>query len=97
MRRFSPSEHCHEAKWSRVLPEGITLHVTRMRLHPLGRDLVAGASLLAQAGVMAIAYGCMAGSMIEPLDGLSALIARTTGIQKRSTYIRCAMILPLRL
>jgi len=79
-----------------VLPEGITFHVTRMPLHlhleaplrdddPLARDLVAAAGLLAQAGVSAIAYGCTAGSMIEPLDGLPALIARTTGIPGTTT------------
>ena len=76
-----PTNTTNEAEWSRVLPDGVTLHVTRMPLHlhveeplrdddPLARDLVAAAGLLAQAGVSAIAYGCTAGSMIEPLDQL---------------------------
>jgi hypothetical protein len=70
---------------------------TTARHDPLARALVAAAGLLAQAGALAIAYGCTVGSMIEPLDGLTALIARTTGIPERPTYSRCAMILPLRL
>jgi maleate isomerase/arylmalonate decarboxylase len=90
-----PTNTTNEAEWSRVLPEGVTLHVTRMPLHlhveelreddPLARDLLAAAGLLAQAGVSAIAYGCTAGSMIEPLDGLPALIRRTTGIPGTTT------------
>ena len=91
-----PTNTTNEAEWSRVLPDGVTLHVTRMPLHlhveeplrdddPLARDLIAAAGLLAQAGVSAIAYGCTAGSMIEPLDALPALIARTTGIPGTTT------------
>ena len=91
-----PTNTTNEAEWSRVLPDGVTLHVTRMPLHlhageplresdPLARDLVAAAGLLAQAGVSAIAYGCTAGSMIEPLEWLPSLIARTTGIPATTT------------
>ena len=91
-----PTNTANEAEWSRVLPEGVTLHTTRMPLHlhvsepltdedPLARDLAAAAALLAQAGVSAIAYGCTAGSMIEPLDQLPALIERTTGIPGTTT------------
>jgi maleate cis-trans isomerase len=91
-----PTNTTNEAEWSRVLPDGVTLHTTRMPLHlhvdeplkdddPLARDLVSTSQLLAQAGVAAIAYGCTAGSMIEPLDGLPALIERTTGIPGTTT------------
>ena len=91
-----PTNTANEAEWGRVLPDGVTLHVTRMPLHlhveepvgedhPLSRDLIAAASLLAQAGVSAIAYGCTAGSMIEPLDQLPELIRRTTGIPGTTT------------
>ena len=91
-----PTNAANEAEWGRVLPDGVTLHVTRMPLHlhvdepvgadhPLTRDLVAAASLLAQAGVSAIAYGCTAGSMIEPLEHLPALIQHSTGIPGTTT------------
>jgi maleate cis-trans isomerase len=79
-----------------MLPDGVTLHTTRMPLHlhvdeplteedPLARDLVTASSLIAQAGVSAIAYGCTAGSMIEPLDQLPSLIERTTNIPGTTT------------
>jgi maleate cis-trans isomerase len=91
-----PTNTANESEWSRVLPDGVTLHTTRMPLHlhveeplhdddPLARDLVAAAQLLAQAGVAAIAYGCTAGSMIEPLSQLPALIERATGIPGTTT------------
>jgi maleate cis-trans isomerase len=89
-----PTNTANEADWSQVLPDGVTLHSTRMPLHveepltdedPLARDLVDASALLAQAGVAAIAYGCTAGSMIEPLDRLPALIQRTTGIPGTTT------------
>ena len=91
-----PTNTANESEWARVLPDGVTLHVTRMPLHlhvadtltdedPLSRDLVVAAQLLAQAGMSAIAYGCTAGSMIEPLDQLPALIERTTGVPGTTT------------
>jgi maleate cis-trans isomerase len=91
-----PTNTANESEWSRVLPDGVTLHTTRMPLHlhveeplrddaPLAVDLMAAAALLAQAGVSAIAYGCTAGSMIEPLGQLPALIERTTGIPGTTT------------
>jgi maleate isomerase/arylmalonate decarboxylase len=91
-----PTNTANEAEWSQMLPAGVTLHTTRMPLHlhveeplteddPLARDLIGASSLLAQAGVAAIAYGCTAGSMIEPLDQLPALIHRTTGIPGTTT------------
>jgi maleate isomerase/arylmalonate decarboxylase len=91
-----PTNTANEAEWSLMLPDGVTLHTTRMPLHlhveepltdddPLARDLIGASALLAQAGVSAIAYGCTAGSMIEPLDQLPALIERTTGIPGTTT------------
>jgi maleate isomerase/arylmalonate decarboxylase len=91
-----PTNTTNEAEWSRMLPDGVTLHTTRMPLHlhvaeplteddPLARDLIGASALLAQAGVSAIAYGCTAGSMIEPLDQLPAHIERTTSIPGTTT------------
>lgn len=90
-----PTNTANEAEWSRMLPDGVTLHTTRMPLHlhaealtgddPLSRDLIGASALLAQAGVAAIAYGCTAGSMIEPLDQLPALIESSTGIPGTTT------------
>ena len=86
-----PTNTANEAEWQRVLPEGITVHSTRMPLHaqsnrpvreddPIAVDLRAAAASLAQAGVAAIAYGCTAGSMIAPLDRLPQIMQAATGV-----------------
>jgi maleate isomerase/arylmalonate decarboxylase len=86
-----PTNTANEAEWQRVLPDGITVHATRMPLHlqsdrpvadddPIAVDLRNAASALAQAGVAAIAYGCTAGSMTAPLDRLPQIIQRATGV-----------------
>lgn len=79
-----------------MVPDGVTVHSARMPLHantagplrdddPLVRDLTHAAKDLAQAGVAAIAYGCTAGSMTEPLDALPRIIERATGIPGTTT------------
>ena len=86
-----PTNTANEVEWHRVLPDGISVHVTRMPLHPptdepvedgdpIAVDLRRAAGDVAQAGVAAIAYGCTAGSMTTPLDRLSRLIRLATGI-----------------
>lgn len=83
-----PTNTVNEGEWQRVLPEGITLHVTRMRLHTdtsteagkqhLLADLRQAAGDLAQARVDVIAYGCTAGSLVLPLDWLTAFVEEET-------------------
>lgn len=84
-----PTNSTNEAEWQQALPEGVTLHVARMPLHldsdtPDGRraleaDLAQAASDLAAADADVIAYGCTAGSLVLPLDGLTGLITNLTG------------------
>ena len=86
-----PTNTANEAEWQRVLPEGITVHATRMPLHAqsdrpvadddaIAVDLRRTAGDVAQAGVAAIAYGCTAGSMTVPLDRLPQIVLAATGI-----------------
>jgi maleate isomerase len=85
-----PTNTANEAEWQRVLPDGITVHATRMPLHAqsdrpvedddaIAVDLRRAATDVAQAGVAAIAYGCTAGSMTVPLDRLPQIIHEATG------------------
>jgi maleate isomerase/arylmalonate decarboxylase len=91
-----PTNTANEAEWQRVLPDGITVHATRMPLHAqsdrpiadddeLAVDLRRAAGDVAQAGVAAIAYGCTAGSMTLPLDRLPQIMADATGIPSVTT------------
>ena len=71
-----PTNTVNEAEWMRLLPEGVTLHVTRMPLHAdssseggraaLYADIRTHVLSLAQAAPDVIAYGCTAGSMVPP-------------------------------
>ena len=83
-----PTNSVNEAEWQRVLPEGVTLHATRMALHTdvasesgrrhLLEDAARAGADLAAAGVDVIAYGCTAGSLILPLDFLTGAVTRAT-------------------
>jgi maleate isomerase/arylmalonate decarboxylase len=85
-----PTNTVNEAEWARMAPEGVTLHVTRMRLHahttsPEGErqlyaDIEKATRDLAAASVDAIAYGCTAGSMVMPLDKLTDYMAGIAGV-----------------
>ncbi len=90
-----PTNTVNEAEWGRLLPAGVTLHVTRMPLHAdttseagraaLYADIRQASGLLAQAGPDVIAYGCTAGSMVSPLDALTGFIERETGVPAVAT------------
>lgn len=74
----------NEAEWHRAAPPGVSVHTARMRLHldttsergrrALETELASTARTLADADVDVIAYGCTAGSMTLPLDGIPGLI-----------------------
>jgi maleate cis-trans isomerase len=84
-----PTNTVNEAEWQVMLPEGVTLHVTRMPLHAdttsehgkqaLYADIEKSVSDLAQAGLSVIAYGCTAGSMVQPLNQLSDFMSDISG------------------
>jgi len=90
-----PTNTVNEAEWNEALPKGVTLHVTRMPLHAdsssesgrkaLYADIEKSASDLAQAGLSAIAYGCTAGSMVQPIDQLSDFMSEISGVPSVTT------------
>jgi len=85
-----PTNTVNEAEWARMAPAGVTIHVTRMRLHadaqsPEGErqlyaDLERATRDLAAASLDAIAYGCTAGSMTMPLAKLTDYMTSIAGI-----------------
>lgn len=85
-----PTNTVNEAEWARMLPEGVTLHVTRMALHAdaasdagraaLYADIRKAVSDLAQASLDAIAYGCTAGSMVTPIETLTDYMGSVCGL-----------------
>ncbi|MFP6711647.1 MAG: aspartate/glutamate racemase family protein [Rhodospirillales bacterium] len=90
-----PTNTVNEAEWHTMLPEGVTFHVTRMPLHAdttsdagkkaLFTDIEKSTSDLAQAGLSVIAYGCTAGSMVQPLDQLTDFMSDVSGVPSVTT------------
>ncbi len=84
-----PTNTVNEAEWHKMIPEGVTFHVTRMPLHDdtsseggrkaLYIDIEKSTADLAQAGLSVIAYGCTAGSMVQPLNQLSDFMSGIAG------------------
>lgn len=85
-----PTNTVNEAEWQTMVPEGVTFHVARMPLHAdtssaegkkaLYLDIEKSTEDLAQAGLSVIAYGCTAGSMVQPLDQLDNFMSDVSGI-----------------
>lgn len=98
-----PTNSTNEAEWQSGLPDGVSLHVARMPLHldsdtPAGRrvleaDLARAAGDLASADVDVIAYGCTAGSLVLPTDGLTGFITGLTGRPAVATAPAIAAVL----
>lgn len=84
-----PTNTVNEAEWSRMVPEGVTVHAMRMPLHvettsesgkrALDDDIRHAAGELAKARVDVVAYGCTAGSMVSPPSALPQRIAAMCG------------------
>jgi maleate cis-trans isomerase len=85
-----PTNTVNEAEWHKMVPEGVTFHVTRMPLHAdnssaegkkaLYADIKEATEDLAQAGLSVISYGCTAGSMVQPINQLSDFMSDVSGI-----------------
>jgi maleate isomerase/arylmalonate decarboxylase len=85
-----PTNTVNEAEWARMVPAGVTIHVTRMQLHaesssPAGErqlyaDIEKATRDLAAASLDAIAYGCTAGSMVMPLAKLTDFMTGVAGV-----------------
>lgn len=84
-----PANTANEAEWARMTPPGVTIHAARMPLHldteseagkaALHADLAHHAGDLALAGVDLIAYGCTAGSLVNPAESLADFMTESTG------------------
>jgi maleate isomerase/arylmalonate decarboxylase len=84
-----PTNTVNEGEWSRMVPEGVTFHTRRMKLHADTTSEAGRAALYADIGqavgdltparVDVVAYGCTAGSMISPPDALPHHIAGVAG------------------
>lgn len=87
-----PTNTVNEAEWQRLAPQGVSVHATRMPLHAdtesaegeraLYSDLEHAVKDLSAAGMRVIAYGCTAGSMVQPLTRLTDYM---TGLCERPT------------
>lgn len=85
-----PTNTVNEAEWARMLPAGVTMHVTRMALHAdsasesgramLYADIRKAVADLAQASLDVIAYGCTAGSMVTPPETLTDYMSSVCGL-----------------
>ena len=84
-----PANTANEAEWARMTPPGVTIHTARMPLHldtaseagkaALHADLARYAGDLALASVDLIAYGCTAGSLVNPAESLAGFMTERTG------------------
>jgi maleate cis-trans isomerase len=84
-----PNNTVNEAEWQSALPQGVSLHATRMRLNPLARlpeematlraDLKEAAALVAEAGVDVVAFGCTAPSAVNPRREMEEMIEAACG------------------
>jgi maleate cis-trans isomerase len=85
-----PTNTVNEAEWQIMAPEGVTIHATRMALHldstseegakRLYADIDKAAGDLALAQPDVIAYGCTAGSMVNPPSSLPGYMTKVSGI-----------------
>ena len=85
-----PTNTVNEAEWRIMAPEGVTIHATRMALHldthseegkrALYADIDKAVGDLAQAAPDVIAYGCTAGSMVNPPSSLPDYMTKAAGV-----------------
>ncbi len=90
-----PTNSVNESEWARMLPPGVGMHVTRMRLHAdshsesgkaaLWADLAQAIGLLVPVRPDAIAYACTAGSMLIPPEQVADRMRGFAGVPCVST------------
>lgn len=89
-----PTNTVNEAEWRVMVPDGVTFHTHRMRLHDAGTaeglahlhaDLDAAIAMLTPCGVDAVAYACTAGSMISPPESLETQLTGRNGVAAVTT------------
>ncbi len=94
-----PTNSVNEAEWQRLMPEGVTFHSHRMKLHAaddaaLMPDLLAAIEVLGQVRPDAIAYACTAGSMTTPSSRMPDIASDGSGHRVLTTSH--ALVLALR-
>lgn len=94
-----PTNSVNEAEWQQMMPEGVTFHSHRMKLHAAGDasmmpDLLGAIGLLGQVRPDAIAYACTAGSMTTPSSQMPDAASEQSGHRVLTTSH--ALILALR-
>jgi maleate isomerase/arylmalonate decarboxylase len=99
-----PTNTVNEAEWWRLVPAGVSVHTARMPLHADTESAAGRAALLADldratgdlaaARVDVVAYGCTAGSMIDPPEALEDEIGARTG--QRAVTTAAAIVRALR-
>jgi maleate isomerase/arylmalonate decarboxylase len=82
----------NEAEWQQLAIEGVSFHTTRMPLHsagegedPVSPALRSALDQLTPAGLSCIAYGCTAGSMIQPVTALPEAMSELAALPCTST------------
>jgi maleate isomerase len=90
------SNTTNEPEFVRALPDGLSLHASRMRLADVDVESLSAmaddadecASLLASAGVDVVAYGCTTGSLVHGPgydDEIETRLAETAGVPAVAT------------
>ncbi|HUG77847.1 MAG TPA: decarboxylase [Burkholderiales bacterium] len=88
-----PTNTVNEAEWERMAPPDLALRVARMPLHT-DTESEAGRSALREdlrsalrelRGCDLMVYGCTAGSMVLPLDSLTAFMQELAGVPAVAT------------
>jgi maleate cis-trans isomerase len=90
-----PTNTVNEKEWAQLLPEGVSMHFTRMALHAdtdtsagkqaLHDDLAAAMTLLRDQGANVMVYACTAGSMTLPHHALPDWMRDTAGMPAVTT------------
>ena len=90
-----PTNTVNEKEWAKLLPEGVSMHFTRMALHadtdtPAGKqalhdDLATAMTLLRDQGATVMVYACTAGSMTLPHHALPDWMRDTAGMPAVTT------------
>ena len=90
-----PTNTVNEAEWVKMVPDGVTFHTHRMRLHDdiegkeglqrLHDDLDAAFAMLKPANPDVIAYACTAGSMVHPVTSLPDQLRHRNAISAVTT------------
>jgi len=85
-----PNNTVNEGEWASNMPAGVTFHASRLPLNPLARSeaeraeladkLVGACSMLAEAEIDVVVFGCTAPSAFSPRRDMEAMMAGAAGL-----------------